>query len=66
MTRGKRSILSLIEYARKQGFKRISLISERKGNPVKLDFIEVKRNSWDWSDSIDIKDKCVILWITIQ
>ncbi len=43
--RGKKSIEEVIDRARKLGFRRIMVVSEQKGNPNKLAFIDAGKNS---------------------
>lgn len=57
LTRGKRNIYSLMDYARSKGLPRVALISDRKGNPNEISFLELSKNEWDWDKTkIKIED----------
>jgi len=48
--RGKRTIASLVELARKKGEKKISIIEEEDGTPKKIAVISVSElGNWEWS-----------------
>lgn len=50
--RGKKSVEGLISQARALGFGRIAIISDMKGNPGKIEFLEVSQPSWDWLPTV--------------
>ena len=59
INRGKKSINSLIEDARANGFRRLAIITEKKGNPTKIEIIKLDKKNWDWAEPIEMKG-CVI------
>lgn len=52
LTRGKKDIYDLIEYARSHGLRRIMLIGDFRGNPGKVQFLKLGKSSWAWEDII--------------
>lgn len=49
-SRGKKSIDDCVELARHDGFSRVVLLSDYKGNPGELAAINVEEGSWEWLD----------------
>lgn len=47
-TRGKSNLDSLVEHARSKGYRRIIILKEYKGNPGRIDFIDVRPDTWEW------------------
>ena len=47
-TRGKSNLDSVVDHARSKGYRRVVILKEYKGNPGKMDFIEVKPDTWEW------------------
>ncbi|MCK4883659.1 MAG: hypothetical protein KAS30_02190 [Candidatus Diapherotrites archaeon] len=47
-TRGKQNIDSLVAFARKNGKSRVIIVSERHGEPSKIETVEVSENDWVW------------------
>ena len=47
-TRGKSNLESIIEHARSKGYRRLVVLKEYKGNPGKMDFIEITPDDWNW------------------
>lgn len=43
-----------MDYARSKGLLRVALISDSKGNPSEISFLELSKNEWDW-DKTKIK-----------
>lgn len=51
LVRGKRTIEELVEFARKKGEERISVVEEKGGKPAKVCRISVSESGkWNWSD----------------
>jgi rRNA maturation protein Rpf1 len=53
-SRGKKSINELVEATRYEGVKGLIVLTEEHGNPVSLRLIEVKEDSWDYSEELRI------------
>lgn len=53
--RGKKSISELAELSVSKGFRKIIVIQDKKGNPSKLQFLEISKDNWEWADEIEIK-----------
>ncbi len=47
-TRGKSNLDSVIEHARSKGYRRVMVLKEYKGNPGRIDFIDVRPDTWGW------------------
>jgi rRNA maturation protein Rpf1 len=50
--RGKKSIDDLIGTARHKGLRRITIITDMKGNPGRMEFIQLDRRDWSWCETI--------------
>ncbi|MEM0372412.1 MAG: hypothetical protein QXO69_01020 [archaeon] len=53
--RGKASVDDLASVARSKGLKKIAIVSDRCGNPGKIEFARVSRSSWEWAETLLIK-----------
>lgn len=52
VVRGKKSVYALIEAARQKGLRRITVISDYKGNPGEMEFIRLDKRDWQWAETI--------------
>jgi len=48
LTRGKRSVDELIDYARTEGLRKIIFMNDYHGNPGEIRSISLGKNEWDW------------------
>jgi rRNA maturation protein Rpf1 len=53
--RGKSSIDDIASTAASKGLSRIAVVCDRKGNPGKLELINVSRSSWEWGEPLFIR-----------
>lgn len=50
--RGKGSLDGLISRARQKGARCLAVISDIKGNPGKIEFLDVSQSDWAWSPTV--------------
>jgi rRNA maturation protein Rpf1 len=51
VTRGKKSVDGLVDYARSEGLSKIILINDFHGNPGELRVIALSKKDWDWESN---------------
>jgi rRNA maturation protein Rpf1 len=52
VTRGKKNVHDLVEYAQAAGLDRIGVLGESHGNANRIGFITVDADGWDWAPEI--------------
>lgn len=52
LPRGKSSVEELISEARRRGMQCVAIVSDIKGNPGKMEFLDVSQSDWQWSPTV--------------